>query len=305
MLDALLAKTMLERWVLDGGVAMVGLVPLSMYMVGLLLNGLLSLRRSKCFTHDQRSHYVALARKGDRDGLQRTLGMDSSTMLSRIVGRALNGGRELADIPERQPDIVAESQEVDVIRDEVARSMRRFTPLLTISSVAPLFGILGTVLGLMAAFDAHSVRTNPQASDLARGMNQALITMIWGLCIAIPATMAHAFLRSKHIVWEEDLLPPVVGSILIHLRDAAKREEMDEARRMSRFAKSDISSSLSVSGIPSSDWSPRKAGLPTPSPEGFDGRPTAVPAGQRHVSHAIPGDQPLAATDITGMIDRE
>ncbi len=63
--------------------------------------------------------------------------------------------------------------------------------LATIATTAPLMGLLGTVLGMINAFSRLSASGDVDISMLAGGIWQALLTTAAGLCIAIPAILAH------------------------------------------------------------------------------------------------------------------
>lgn len=67
-----------------------------------------------------------------------------------------------------------------------------------IASVAPLLGLFGTVLGMIGTFNtiATSV-TAPKPSELARGIQMALVTTAEGLMVAMPATVFFFFLRNR------------------------------------------------------------------------------------------------------------
>ncbi len=70
--------------------------------------------------------------------------------------------------------------------------------LLDISTVAPMVGLFGTVLGMLRAFSA--LGSNIAAAKpiyLAEGVSQALITTVAGLCIAIPAIIFYAIFRRR------------------------------------------------------------------------------------------------------------
>ena len=63
----------------------------------------------------------------------------------------------------------------------------QLTTLRSIASAAPLLGLFGTVIGMIQVFDALSKGGTIQASDLAGGISEALITTACGLVVAIPA----------------------------------------------------------------------------------------------------------------------
>lgn len=74
---------------------------------------------------------------------------------------------------------------------------RRIGILQVIGAVAPLIGLLGTILGMMDSFERIAA-TGGQAdiSDLAGGIWTAMITTAFGLAAAIPAHLAHGYLHS-------------------------------------------------------------------------------------------------------------
>jgi biopolymer transport protein ExbB len=71
--------------------------------------------------------------------------------------------------------------------------------LADIGAIAPLVGLLGTVLGMFSAFGgiASDVAANARPVVLAQGVSQAIVTTIFGLIIAIPCLAMHAFLRRR------------------------------------------------------------------------------------------------------------
>jgi biopolymer transport protein ExbB len=66
-----------------------------------------------------------------------------------------------------------------------------------ISVIAPMLGLLGTVWGMMLAFFEFTLKANPQVSELAPGIYKALVTTLFGLCVAVPAIASYAFLRNR------------------------------------------------------------------------------------------------------------
>ena len=63
----------------------------------------------------------------------------------------------------------------------------------TIAAVAPLLGLLGTVLGMIRVFTEIMVQGTGNAGVLAGGISEALITTASGLCVAIPALVMHRY----------------------------------------------------------------------------------------------------------------
>ncbi len=63
-----------------------------------------------------------------------------------------------------------------------------------IVAVAPLLGLLGTVLGMVSVFHTMAFESSPDATALAGGISQALLTTVMGLVIAIPVLGVYYFM---------------------------------------------------------------------------------------------------------------
>lgn len=70
---------------------------------------------------------------------------------------------------------------------------KNLAPLGTIASIAPLLGLLGTVIGMIKVFAAIMLQGTGNASVLAGGISEALITTAAGLTVAIPAMIFHRY----------------------------------------------------------------------------------------------------------------
>ena len=70
--------------------------------------------------------------------------------------------------------------------------------LLDIAIIAPMIGLLGTVMGMLRAFNSVALdMARARPLELAEGVAQALITTIAGLFVAIPAMVAYAYFRGR------------------------------------------------------------------------------------------------------------
>ncbi|OGV49224.1 MAG: biopolymer transporter ExbB [Lentisphaerae bacterium GWF2_44_16] len=87
----------------------------------------------------------------------------------------------------------------DAALTEVPRLERRLNLLATVAYIAPLLGLLGTVLGMMGAFQKIHTKAGIylSAADLSGDINMALITTAAGLCVAIPCYVAYNYLVSR------------------------------------------------------------------------------------------------------------
>ena len=80
---------------------------------------------------------------------------------------------------------------------EMAHLEKGLVVLATVSSVAPMIGFLGTVSGMIRAFGEIAAAKNVDASLVAGGIQEALITTASGLMVAIPIQMANNYFIAK------------------------------------------------------------------------------------------------------------
>ncbi|NNJ72429.1 MAG: MotA/TolQ/ExbB proton channel family protein [Enterobacterales bacterium] len=75
---------------------------------------------------------------------------------------------------------------------KVVIELERFlNPLGTVANIAPLLGLLGTVLGMIKVFTVITTQGVGNAAALAEGISEALLTTAAGLCVAIPSLIFH------------------------------------------------------------------------------------------------------------------
>lgn len=86
-------------------------------------------------------------------------------------------------------------QEAAVV--ELPALERRLNSIAAIAQVAPLVGLLGTIMGMVTTFVAFEKGDYVTASALSKGMWQALLSTAASLMLAIPAHLAHHFLAGR------------------------------------------------------------------------------------------------------------
>jgi len=108
-------------------------------------------------------------------------------------------GRVLS-VYEDSPDADVETLELKL--DEAI--LRETAPLETglplikvLYVVAPLIGLLGTVVGMIVTFQQITLFGTGDPRMMASGISMALITTVLGLCVAIPLTVIHSVLHSR------------------------------------------------------------------------------------------------------------
>ena len=76
--------------------------------------------------------------------------------------------------------------------------LEKALPLIAVTAAtAPLLGLLGTVTGMIDVFRQITNFANPESSELARGISEALVTTKFGLITAIPSLIVHALLSRR------------------------------------------------------------------------------------------------------------
>ncbi len=105
----------------------------------------------------------------------------------------LNG---LAELDTGWPSV--EKAMEDALAEQSARLFRRVEYLSVIGNIAPMVGLLGTVVGLIMAFyQVASTQGAAGAGEMASGIYHALVSTVAGLLIAIPALGVFAIFRNR------------------------------------------------------------------------------------------------------------
>lgn len=118
---------------------------------------------------------------------------DTATAQSRISGlkgplhAMISTGIEFA---RTDTETILEAMETVILRHQPR--LERFLPFLaTTAAVAPLMGLLGTVVGMIKTFTLIEVFGTGDAKSLSSGISEALVTTELGLIVAIPALILH------------------------------------------------------------------------------------------------------------------
>lgn len=202
----------------QGGVMMVFLGLASLVALAIIVEKLWNLRRSLIAPETAKEILISMLETG-ADERAREYCHQNPLPLTRLVDSALSS-RALGK--EAMRELV-----MDQGRQEAA-ALERYLPILgTIAAVAPLMGLMGTVLGMMETFQVIS-RVGPGQSDqLSGGISQALITTVTGLAIAIPSLVFHNgfHARAGRYILEMETFALAVLKIL----RIAEREDPEEA----------------------------------------------------------------------------
>jgi len=200
-----------------GGKLMWAILACSIVAAAFAIERAFSLQRSKIVDDALHSEIIRLAEsEGPESAL--ALARSNDTPMTRV----LSGVLACSGSPRAEMESVIE----DAGARELWELQRNARPLGIISNVAPLLGLLGTVLGIIRAFSdvatQESAIGNPKM--LATGIYEALITTAAGLSVAIPAYLLYHFFRGKADVLMRDIEEKALGVI------AAVSEAQGEAR---------------------------------------------------------------------------
>ena len=184
-------STGMNDFLIRGGPALWVIAALSVLTLALILWKFWDLARLGAWSRGPAEQSVTLWQAGARgDALDRLAGRRG--LRARISRRAM----ETRSAP-AMPDSAAREETQRVGKQALMQARRGLRALELIATIAPLIGLLGTVLGMIEAFQALQAagnRADPAA--LAGGIWQALLTTAAGMAVAIPAAMALSWFES-------------------------------------------------------------------------------------------------------------
>jgi biopolymer transport protein ExbB/biopolymer transport protein TolQ len=117
--------------------------------------------------------------------------------LGRVIGAGLNA---LRLTPSKDKDLQVESVARALERQaqrEVQSLKRGLGLLATVGSTAPFVGLLGTVMGIVIAFQSMALTGSGGLGTVSAGIAEALITTAFGLFVAVPAVWAYNYFTNK------------------------------------------------------------------------------------------------------------
>jgi biopolymer transport protein ExbB len=186
------AKSILET-LISAGWVMGFLFALSVFFVMLVIVYLLTIRRGAVVSSGYMATADALLRKRDYLGLLAVSNRHGEA-IARVVQKMLDFTTKNPNADLGQLREIAETEGT-----RVASSLNnRVTYLADIGMIAPLLGLLGTVLGIIRSFGALGADLGTARYVLlSKGISEALVNTCAGLAIGIPAMMCYAFFRGK------------------------------------------------------------------------------------------------------------
>jgi len=116
--------------------------------------------------------------------------------LGRVIGAGLNAFKITSDATDKDLRVESVARALERQAQREVQSLKRGLGLLaTVGSTAPFVGLLGTVMGIVSAFQSMAATGSGGLGTVSAGIAEALITTAFGLLVAIPAVMAYNYLQ--------------------------------------------------------------------------------------------------------------
>lgn len=183
------AESLLQL-LLKGGVVMIPLGLCSIVALAVACERLISLRRKKVAPADFLDGLKTALRLGPRP-LEN--GLAYCDKRPGPLSEVLRAG--VAKLSQGLPAVEKAMEEAGAA--VAARLKRSLRPLAAVAQLSTLLGLLGTVYGMISAFQAAAARGVGRGDRLAAGIYEALVTTAAGLTIAIPALLLHQILSGR------------------------------------------------------------------------------------------------------------
>jgi biopolymer transport protein ExbB len=187
-------QTTLWQMIKQGGWAMIPLGIMSMGMVYFIVQNALALREKVLLRPDLMPEFIQLMK--DKKILEaHSLCKENETLFTYVFSaglertspnRAINFGK------------VKEAVE-EASTEEITAYMKPIDYLSIIGATAPMLGLLGTVSGMIKAFQTIGSQGMGKPEELAGNIGEALVTTATGLIIAIPAMLSYYYFRNSFI----------------------------------------------------------------------------------------------------------
>lgn len=244
---------MLDIIFVKGGWVMYVIVTLSIYVLGINFFKGFQFYTGGVFNTQFIDRVMMLIKRGELT--------DASNLLAREPGPVARIMRvAVAGVMNRE--ITMKSREAEISRvgsAEIRYLESHMRGLEMASSLGPLLGLLGTVIGMIIAFDKLSeAGTRVDPSQLAGGIGQALITTVGGLCVAVPA-MASYYLIDSFIERVRATMRDVTIQILAlednyirNEREQEKREALEREERARKLIEEQAEANARPRGAPQS-----------------------------------------------------
>lgn len=171
-----------------GGILMLPIIACSIVAMAIIIERLWALRSKRVIPSNLVAQIWQLHSKGQLTNAH-VVTVKEGSPLGRILA---------AGLVNRQHSKIVMKEAIEEVGRQVVHELERYLNTLgTIASIAPLLGLLGTVIGMIKVFAAIMTAGVGNPTVLAGGISEALITTAAGLSVAIPSLMFHRYFGGK------------------------------------------------------------------------------------------------------------
>ena len=187
-------------FIVKGGVMMIPIGVCSLVALAVIVERALSLRRANVIPNgfvDSLKPQLSTSRNAAREYCEK-----NASPIATIFAAAIRRLDEPLEVLERHIEQSGQR--------EIMKLRKNLRVLMVIAAICPLLGLLGTIFGMIRAF--QTVATSPDAlgrtEKLAQGIYQAMITTAAGLCVTIPVLIGYHWISAKvdRLVTEMDAM---------------------------------------------------------------------------------------------------
>lgn len=186
------AEEMTIDWIqeiINGGMTSAVLLLLSAAAIGFLVERLIRMRRKYLAPAYYADFFADAIAKNDADAIRKEAESKPSILADAGACIVDHPGMDEARLQTAVADAAARA---------IERHRQRSYPLAIIATMAPMLGLLGTVIGMIEAFSKVAILGDTgDAALLADSISKALITTDIGLVLAIPSLGAYHYLKQK------------------------------------------------------------------------------------------------------------
>jgi biopolymer transport protein ExbB len=214
----------------DGGPLMIPIGLCSLILVAFVFERTISLRRGRVIPRPFVKRFLKQLREGELDR-QKALALcqDSRSPVAEVfAGAVRKWGR---------PAVEVEQAIIDS-GERVTNGLRRYLRVINgVATVTPLLGLLGTVVGMIRAFNNIATADALGRPELlAKGISEALLTTAAGLTVAIPALIFYLFFVSRvdRLIIDIDAMGQEVVNAISAEQLQSKEQRAPKPRRESR-----------------------------------------------------------------------
>ncbi len=172
-----------------GGMLVIPILLCSVFTVAIFLERIITFARLRTRGAGLAEKVAGLLTAGKTDHARKTA-KESDSPMGRILVQAI-------DVKDSDRETL-ETVMINATDEEVRTLSAYVQALATIGNVAPLLGLLGTVIGMIKAFMViQQMGGKVNAAVLAGGIWEAMLTTALGLAVALPTMVAHSYLVAR------------------------------------------------------------------------------------------------------------